>query len=1529
MRIGIDYRILGVGRELMHRGIGRYTQQQVRAVLEVDQENEFVLLCNSDHDRSLIDPVIRSAPNVSVEVYLADGPDAPPLYETATMLREAEKYFAWMADRKLDLFHATAPFHYDRPVLVDFDVCPMVSSFYDLIPLIYPAQYLSGWWEEQYLRSLSFLGKSTRMIAISRSARTDAATYMGFPSGCIDVAWPVADDCFRVLDAPDLADSLAVLRRRLPLPERFVLTVSHLHHTKNLGTLLRAYSLIPAGVRADLPLVVCCHLDEHSLDHLQGKADQLGVAGDLILTDLVTDEELTALYNAATAVVHPSRYEGFGLPVVEAMSCGAPVVTTTASSLPEAGGDAALLVDPDDAHGFARAIQELYEDPGRRRSMSERGLVHAARFDKDQLARSTLGCYLAALARPEVPAPRRSRLAVFAPLSPDRSAVADHSVVLLDRLADGYDVEVFVDDGCMPDAGFLGRYRVAHSSAVDRRHAQDPFDTFLYEVSGPTLAPSTRTALRAHPGVAVLHDGLAGDDVDEIATGSQAVIVHGEDAAKDLRGRPGGAPVFAMPVGVTDPRRGHRPARRRALRTRLGATDTTFVVGIFATAAGPEGLDECVKALAIAAECHADVLLVIVGPALDDHRLSGLLSLAGSLGIGTRVRLIGEASCTDLGGYLMAVDSMLVPESPTTTAVATIMMRGLAAGCSMIVLERPRWPGLPDDALCVVDDTESDPSRAIAAQFIHLAGDGALRANMSAQARLFYESHGTTDAMAARYADVLDMFCASVRRAVDQAADPARNDTPVVKPFRFNKVCEVEDFSRPELLEIIRDVCTYKLPNLPTGFPIGSEHRKDWEVAMAVRTLRHFGALHRDATILGVAAGAEDTSFFLTREAKQVFATDRYLASGDWEPTAPLSMLIQPQDMAPYPFDADRLVVQHMDGRSLRYPDDTFDGIYSSGSIEHFGDLDDVASAAYEMGRVLKPGGVLTLSTEIRLAGPPGGIGWPGLTLLFSAENLQRFIVDASGLELVDQLDTDVSEETLSVRRDLTQSILQHLAATKEGGQREYEAWEFPHVILLHEGYVFTSVHLALRKPVDYPRVPNAWARPSEVTIASIAEHNRDLIGKTVATAAASPAAGEAPPAPAGAVADHDLLAATALHVTTISDDGAEIDRRTADLDRLIVEVDRHVAEMGVYPGATREGHDLAAHLEAELIAWAGQLDETPSVPSPDDDQARHWRTSRVAIPGGPEFDVVVDPRVGDQVTFALSVGVSLDQTLVKLMTDLVRPGDRILDIGAHVGTFSLAAAAVGALSLAIEASPENAALLRASAARNGFTNITVVEAVASDSPGLIRFHAHGPWGQVALVDDETAVTTAAVSLADLLLTLSWSPLAFVKMDVEGWELQVLKGMTDVLADASAPPLLYECNGHTLWPFGATPEDLVRAVAELGYTSYMVDDGRLVEVGTDDFQPQTLIDYLAVKRVPALTGWPVRPPLGLEDRVARIVADGTHANFNHRVYMARALQRAGAAILGHPSVRGLVDDMGRDPVPEVREAIGAWSSVTA
>ena len=334
------------------------------------------------------------------------------------------------------------------------------------------------------------------------------------------------------------------------------------------------------------------------------------------------------------------------------------------------------------------------------------------------------------------------------------------------------------------------------------------------------------------------------------------------------------------------------------------------------------------------------------------------------------------------------------------------------------------------------------------------------------------------------------------------------NERKLPHSLPYNKACGLEDFADPELAAVLREVYSY--PGAQETGP-GAERRKQWEVAMSVRALRDFGALRPDAEILGVGAGTETTVFYLTRHARRVIATDLYLAPGDWEREAHPLMVVAPERLAPMPFERDRLVVQHMDGRWLRFPDDSFDGIFSSGSIEHFGGFEDIAAAACEMGRVLKPGGVLTLSTEFLLEGPPGSAGWPGV-VLFSAETLRRQIIEASGLKPVDAPDLAVSERTLATGKPLLEMIREI-----ENGRET-----FPHVVLTHEGQVFGSVHLTLRKAERYPAADNAWARPSEALREQIrrgeAEAERRLCGPVPAAPAPAPARSPATdPQPAAA----------------------------------------------------------------------------------------------------------------------------------------------------------------------------------------------------------------------------------------------------------------------------------------------------------------------------------------------------------------------------------------------------------------------------
>lgn len=277
----------------------------------------------------------------------------------------------------------------------------------------------------------------------------------------------------------------------------------------------------------------------------------------------------------------------------------------------------------------------------------------------------------------------------------------------------------------------------------------------------------------------------------------------------------------------------------------------------------------------------------------------------------------------------------------------------------------------------------------------------------------------------------------------------------LAEPLSHNTVPCVEHFTHPELAPVLREVWE---PVAPDGYGWTEAHpdRKSWEVAMAIRALRDQGALRADAEVLGVGAGTEATLFFLTNHVRRVFATDLYLDPHGWDHTATSGMLIEPQQFWAGRSDPQRLVVQHMDALELRYAENSFDGVFSSSSIEHFGDLDAVAQAMNEIYRVLHPGGIASLSTEFRLGGPPPGL--PGI-LMFDRDQIMESIVGDREWELVGgALELQPSQSTLDVTVPFASAV-----ADIENGAPHWSV--YPHLVLEQEPVVWTSVHLALRKP--------------------------------------------------------------------------------------------------------------------------------------------------------------------------------------------------------------------------------------------------------------------------------------------------------------------------------------------------------------------------------------------------------------------------------------------------------------------------------
>jgi FkbM family methyltransferase len=241
---------------------------------------------------------------------------------------------------------------------------------------------------------------------------------------------------------------------------------------------------------------------------------------------------------------------------------------------------------------------------------------------------------------------------------------------------------------------------------------------------------------------------------------------------------------------------------------------------------------------------------------------------------------------------------------------------------------------------------------------------------------------------------------------------------------------------------------------------------------------------------------------------------------------------------------------------------------------------------------------------------------------------------------------------------------------------------------------------------------------------------------------------------------------------------------------------------------------------------------------------------------------------------------------------------------------------------LAVEASPRNAALLEASAKRNGFGTFAVRNLAVGDRQGTVRFREDGPYGQVTSDDDAGAVEVPLRRAADIVAEHGWDRVDVVKIDVEGYELAVLDGLRPLLA-GPLPPVVFEANRHVLAPRGIEPGDVVASFLQLGYDTYLVADGRLVPATRDGFQPETVADYLAVPTGAAVP-WPVVEAPTTAELADRVAAEAMSPPAAARAALATALATAPRTLLAERSVARALEALVIDADATVAGAAAWW-----
>ncbi len=286
--------------------------------------------------------------------------------------------------RRANLLHSMA---FVTPILTR---CPTIVTMYDLSFIHFPDRFPRL--QRLYLTMMSRRScrRARHIITISESGRQDVHQFFDVPLERITVVYPGVDSVYKPLPA----DDVTVFRQAKQLPNRFLLHVGTLQPRKNIPVLLKAFTrVIKDSARSDDLHLILAGGKGWLFDEIFRLVEQLGIQTWVHFTGYVPDDELPLWYNAATAFVFPSVYEGFGMPVVEAMACGTPVIASNASSIPEAAGTAALLFAPQDMDGLVEAITAVIHSPSRQQEMRQAGLRQAARFSWERAGEETAVVY--------------------------------------------------------------------------------------------------------------------------------------------------------------------------------------------------------------------------------------------------------------------------------------------------------------------------------------------------------------------------------------------------------------------------------------------------------------------------------------------------------------------------------------------------------------------------------------------------------------------------------------------------------------------------------------------------------------------------------------------------------------------------------------------------------------------------------------------------------------------------------------------------------------------------------------------------------------------------------------------------------------------------------------------------------------------------------------------------------------------------------------------------------------------------------
>jgi len=803
------------------RGIRRYSLSLAQAMAKVGRDHEIWIALNGlfpDTIDSLGKVFEGLLPPDRIAVWQAPGPVAA--YDPAnSWRREAAEYLRefFLEGLKPDIVHLSSLFEgWSDNCVTSVGKASKAYltavTLYDLIPFVFEHIYLQdphirAW----YYQKLQWLKNADLWLAISEHTRQEAIERLGLPEDRVVNISGGIDPQFRPVKNDPAME--AGLKARYRLNRAFLMYAGATDPWKNVEGLIKAFALLPYSLRQDYQLVIVCDIQEHDRRRLAELARHEGLhPSDVVFTGFVPDEDLISLYNLCTLFVFPSLYEGFGLPPLEAMACGAPVIASNSSSLPEVVGWEKALFDPKRPEAIAEKIYEALTDEAFRQALRKHGLEQAKRFSWEESARRALAAFEALCAEKSkgkpYPAALRSlkpRLAYLSPLPPARSGIADYSRELLPELCRYYRIELIVDQSEVSDPWLLANFPI-RSVEWFEKHA-DRYDRILYHFGNSEFHKHMFDLLRKHPGIVVLHDFYLSGVLDwldftghspggfqrelyrshgyhaltelvekgreaviwkypsnlSVLEGAEGIIVHSRHALELAdewygKGTSQNWQVIPQPCNL--------PARldRISTRTKLGLDNSDFLVcsfGILYPTKLPEVILDGWLSSKLARNPGA--CLIFVGGSIDQKLEARLKEQAKQAGVAHRVRITGYVSREIYECYLSAADVAVQLRTKSRGETSRAVLDSLAWGVPTVVNAHGWMAELPDGVTIKLPDDVHSLDVARALEELHDRPD--LRCRLGEAGRVYIKENHAPYKVARQYFEAIEDFAKTGRHA--------------------------------------------------------------------------------------------------------------------------------------------------------------------------------------------------------------------------------------------------------------------------------------------------------------------------------------------------------------------------------------------------------------------------------------------------------------------------------------------------------------------------------------------------------------------------------------------------------------------------------------------------------------------------------------------------------------------------------------------------------------------------------------------